>query len=85
VKPLTRRPCPAEFVTTTSTEAPGVPAGVEHVKVVSSTTTTFVAGLPPMRTVLTSSSLKLRPVSVTVVPPMKGPAPGTTAVTPTTV
>ena len=68
---------PAGVVTTTST-APGACAGVVAVIVVSFTTVTPVAGVPPRVTPVVP--VKPVPVMVTAVPPVSGPLAGATPV-----
>ena len=56
--------------------APADPAGVTAVMEVALTTTTLVAGLPPIVTLL--APVKLVPVMVIAVPPAVGPEVGLT-------
>jgi hypothetical protein len=69
---------PPGVVTRTFT-VPAACAGVRAVIVVSSTTTTFVASLPPNMT--SGAPVKFVPVMVTCVPPRVGPLPGEIEVT----
>ena len=69
--------CPFGLVTCTS-RAPAVPAGVRAVSCVALTNVTFVAAVPPTRTV--APDTKFVPVSVIVVPPAVGPDVGDTEV-----
>ena len=68
---------PSGLVTCTS-RPPAVPAGVRAVSCVALTNATFVATVPPTRTV--APEVKLVPVSVIVVPPAVGPDDGVTDV-----
>ena len=68
-------PGPPDVVTTTSC-APAVPAGVTAVMEVALTTTTLVAALPPMVTLLAPN--KFVPVIVNAVPPRVDPEAGLT-------
>ena len=63
-------------VVTTMVFAPAVPAGVTAVMEVALTTTTLVAGLPPIVTLL--APVKLVPVMVIAVLPEAGPDDGLT-------
>src|SRR5690348_14737866 len=60
----------------TTSAAPAVPAGVRAVRLVEDETTTWVAGIPPILTVISELLVKLLPVMVTVVPPAVGPFAG---------
>ena len=66
-------------VVTTTPLAPAVPGGVVAVTVVSSSTLTTVAAVPPMVTAV--ALVKFVPVIVTGVPPKMGPLVGEIAVT----
>ena len=63
---------------TCTSRAPAVPAGVRAVSCVALTNVTFVAAVPPTRTV--APETKFAPVSVIVVPPAVGPEVGDTDV-----
>ena len=68
------------YVVVTSTLAvPELPAGVVAVMVVSLTTVTAVAALPPM--VTPEAPVNFVPVIVTLVPPRVGPLVGEIAIT----
>ena len=61
-----------------TSRAPAVPAGVRAVTCVALTNVTFVAAVPPTRTV--APDTKFVPVRVIVVPPAVGPDVGDTDV-----
>ena len=69
---------PPTTVVTETSFAPAVFAGVFAVIEVEETTTTFVAAIPPIKTLL--ASVKLVPVIVIVVPAVSGPEVGVTEV-----
>lgn len=70
--------CASGLVTMTET-VPAACAGVVAVRLVPFVTVTFVASVPPMRTL--APATKLLPVIVTEVPPVVGPVFGTTLLT----
>jgi hypothetical protein len=78
VKPPASVAVPEGVVTVTSA-GPNEPAGVTAVRVVSSTTVTEVAEMPP--SVTSVASTKFDPWTVMAVPPPSGPAEGTIDVT----
>ena len=71
---------PFEFEAATSTGGPAVPAGSWQVSVVSFTTKTFGAAMPPKVTVLIPAPFAWKPVPVSVIriPPASGPLGGAT-------